>query len=172
MANLKRLRDLVDVLKDVKKTEKNFNLEGWFGLADEETGEPLAYEAIEDIAAENDVYIEHDSNGLEIDSGDLQELAEPFLKAGCGTVACACGWAAVYPQFKGTEIAKGNIDVDGPQGKHTIPNFHWGDVWDTFELTSDQADHLFSSFRYPASEATVDHVIARVEGFIVEHETA
>ena len=125
MANIKRLKDLVLVLKRVKKDGRKFDLSAW------------------------------------------------HYTDACGTAACACGWAAVSPRFRGTPIASRNRFTPYNNGSKIIktPVINWADVHETFDIGFEDAHHLFSGFSYPLEDReNIDAVIERIREFIREEE--
>ncbi len=83
----------------------------------------------------------------------------------CGTVACAVGHACLDPVFNRQGLKLWDA------GSGLIPcyadNIRWGAVHEFFDLTYNQAQHLFSDSAYRGA-ATARYVIARIESLIKE----
>lgn len=89
----------------------------------------------------------------------------------CGTVACACGWAARIPEFAALgfrlhdrEIVDGVFDA--------WPAFGDKEGWDAveafFDLIWEEAHYLFASHMYPCNARDTKDVVARIRKFYEE----
>lgn len=84
-------------------------------------------------------------------------LDREFLKysrrAGCGTAACAVGWAAAHPAFRRSGLtADGGIPLLKDSSGSVIAQ-HWRAVEMFFDLTPCEAQYLFSNVnsRHPTT---------------------
>ncbi|MCY1358659.1 hypothetical protein D9M69_452010 [compost metagenome] len=83
--------------------------------------------------------------------------------ATCGTVACAVGWATQDPWFRREGLRS--------EAGYFYPIFEGEADWDAvelfFELSSEEAEHLFSADRYPVDERINPlAVAARIREFV------
>lgn len=89
------------------------------------------------------------------------------VKNECGTVACACGWAASIPSFRraglGYDTRKG--DMTFTEGlPHTF--YGWRAIEEFFGLDGHESDHLFSEDGYPVGRRGPKSVALRIERFV------
>jgi hypothetical protein len=84
---------------------------------------------------------------------------EVLLSEGCGTAACAVGWACAYPPFKAQGLS---FDRAWPTFEHRAG---WDAVMAFFELRVHQAERLFMWRNYGFTEANTN---ARVRRRILE----
>lgn len=101
------------------------------------------------------------------------------VKAPCGTVACACGWATSIPSFRraGLKMGKSFKDIGFTRVDvgHTI-SYRGHESWDAvmvfFGLDRGDAEHLFSSLEYPRHRRGPKSVAQRIERFVSKHGVA
>lgn len=86
---------------------------------------------------------------------------------GCGTVACACGWAALDERFKDSPIGKKTYKSINSNGRVIVDyGWRWETVRTTFGLNRNTANYLFYGEMYPEGEDGISYVIARIEDFV------
>lgn len=83
----------------------------------------------------------------------------------CGTVACAVGHACSIPEFR-----TAGLRLEVYDGTALMPGYgvwsSWRAVQAFFDLSRDQADHLFYEDQYDPACATANHVADRIEEFV------
>lgn len=80
-----------------------------------------------------------------------------LLDLDCGTAGCAVGWACAMPEFQTQGL---NWGAFGPEFK-TCGG--WNAVREFFDLSGDEAFHLFGESRYDESRgAKPCHVVSRI----------
>lgn len=77
-------------------------------------------------------------------SGDLSDAA---LKKGCGTIACAVGWACAYPEFNRQGLSWRQSPKYTQAGNQV--SFGWGAVEAFFGLNRHMAEFLFYDEHVP-----------------------
>lgn len=89
------------------------------------------------------------------------------VKAGCGTVACAVGWATAIPEFRKAGL---RLFCDSELCHNAYPSFEdtrgWGAVKAFFDLEYDDAYYLFDPEYYPKSHKHKSYVIRRIRAFV------
>lgn len=81
-------------------------------------------------------------------SGDLSDSA---LKKGCGTIACAVGWACAYPEFNRQGLRWRNSPAYAENGNQL--SFGWRAVERFFGVSEHMAAFLFSNERVPFGQS-------------------
>jgi hypothetical protein len=146
--NVERLTRLAEVLEAQKFVAKaEFKLDEWFEATD------------------------HDSFctfGEAIDTPDGEMWQVDPTTIACGTAACACGHAAMMPEFQ-AEGFKLLADMSDCQG---VPYFEgeigWRAVEKFFGLENSEASDLFSQSAHSYEGTTPFEVAQRIREFIKE----
>lgn len=87
----------------------------------------------------------------------------------CGTIACACGWAAISPKFRGLttkEMQFGGINIictgTGAEGIEAVVDY--------FHITEAQGDYLFLDYNYPNTGGGRMAVVKRIRKFVKDKQ--
>jgi hypothetical protein len=96
-----------------------------------------------------------------------------FVKHDCGTVACACGFAAQLPSFNVEGLCIGSL-YNYPGGDTAIQykdKYNWAAIKEFFGLTMDEAQWLFSETSYSnrnsSTRTTPEDVAKRIKEFLL-----
>lgn len=149
-----RLQHLVKVLEEVaKQSEQRFDLSSWFKpdetWSDKEEAWVKSHYVFYDIPKSKTLSIPH----------------------ACGAIACACGYAGLYPQFR----AEGFITF--PDGKLQFVTENriykgWDAVEKFFDIGEEESRYLFDSSAYKKDDRKNIHaVIDRLCTFVVNAAT-
>lgn len=105
-------------------------------------------------------------DGLKPEQFDIGDWVSLYKggEADCGTVACACGWAAITPWFKqqGLSLDGGTPTFDGWHGLSAAAEFFGLDRYD--------AERLFLGFGYDSEPVEPSDVALAIRTLIEENE--
>ena len=104
-----------------------------------------------------------------IDGGTWNPYSCHVKTLGCGTTGCAIGWAGHIPEFneEGFTLTESMVDIT-PSYKGVTS---WTAVQFFFNISFDQARHLFSSTQYEDKDVNNPHAVAaRIETFVKQLE--
>ena len=91
---------------------------------------------------------------------------------GCGTIACAIGWAGSTPWFNNQGFCLARYEPVYLKG--SAEGYRYSSGWDAveefFQITSEKAEYLFEAGAYPEDNRTRQAVIRRIMQFIKQEE--
>jgi len=86
----------------------------------------------------------------------------------CGTVACACGWAAISPKFRGLIAEYGDRGVGIVCTRTKTEDIDA--AVDYFHITETQGEYLFYGESYPSAGGGRMAVVKRIRKFVKDKQ--